>query len=69
MEFYKTKTLKHSGLGNPIHKKLMDEFRKSEKLGIKFCNENNFKFEITNILLKVWQEAEYGFSFSALIKR
>ena len=70
MEILKLKTLEHSGQGeNAMHKKVLDEFRKSEEQGIYYCRQKGLDVSITETLLRVTSNAMFGFKMSALIKR
>lgn len=70
MEILNLITLEHSGQGkNAIHKKVLDEFRKSEEEGTHYCLQNGWNVIVTDTILHVRSNAMFGFRMSALIKR
>lgn len=70
MEILKLKELKHSGQSeNATHIKVLNEFKKSESQGVRYCLQRGWNVSITNTLLKVTSNALFGFQMTALIKR
>lgn len=64
-QFLKINYLKHSGHGSPIHVRVMDEFRKSIKQGVNYCERKGWKVSAKNGILNIDSQMPFGFKFNA----
>jgi len=67
IKFLKIRHLKNSGC-DPIHVKVMNEFRESKASGISYCKKRDWNVSLTDVLLTVKSKAMFGFEFVALIE-
>ena len=68
MNILKIKHIAHSGQGeSAMHKKVLSQFRISEKNGIEYCLNARLSVNVTDILLTV--TSAKGFKMVALIQR
>ena len=70
MKFLKVIILEHSGIGkNATHIQIMNEFRKSKKMGFDYCEKRGFNAEVKDGILTVEQSKKrlYGFKMMAKV--